>query len=379
MATGRINDLWHRKDRTRTTRYGTGKRWQAVWTNDQGKETKKSFTYKDAAQQWLDAHTIDSTLNPYGLKPDQLFEDYYQAWRERQAFQRPNSLKTIDSHFGKWIVPSFSGQYLKRIQPADVQAAVNHWRDEGNAASTTKLMLKYTRQVFNEAVHDKIIRESPCKRIRVRDDGDEEPVFSLSEPVFQSFLDHAAEPYRTAGLVAAATGLRPKELIGLCKTDVDFPRSMIRLTLQDASRNQSEVRRGALKTKYSKRSVTFGPALRDVLKKLCDTPGPGGRLFHEGGKPLLYPRFSGEWERVREIIPEIGPGWHQLRHYHASVLIARGVSPVAVAARLGHKDATVTLQVYSHLWMDDTSVMAGVGDSILLSDGRSATEPPQVA
>ena len=46
-------------------------------------------------------------------------------------------------------------------------------------------------------------------------------------------------------------------------------------------------------------------------------------------------------------------GWHELRHYHASLLIADGRSPRAVADRLGHEDVAETLRTYSHLWVDD--------------------------
>jgi len=46
-------------------------------------------------------------------------------------------------------------------------------------------------------------------------------------------------------------------------------------------------------------------------------------------------------------------GLHALRHHHASLLIAAGLSVTAVADRLGHQDPTQTLQVYSHLWPND--------------------------
>lgn len=43
--------------------------------------------------------------------------------------------------------------------------------------------------------------------------------------------------------------------------------------------------------------------------------------------------------------------FHQLRHTCASLLVDAGESvTVVVAARLGHKNATETLQTYSHLW-----------------------------
>ena len=39
-----------------------------------------------------------------------------------------------------------------------------------------------------------------------------------------------------------------------------------------------------------------------------------------------------------------------MRHAFASRCIARGVDPVRLAKLLGHKDATITLRVYAHLY-----------------------------
>jgi integrase len=43
---------------------------------------------------------------------------------------------------------------------------------------------------------------------------------------------------------------------------------------------------------------------------------------------------------------------HDLRHHYASVLLHAGESVVAVAERLGHKDATQVIKVYGHLMPD---------------------------
>ncbi|MFG2072279.1 tyrosine-type recombinase/integrase [Nonomuraea maritima] len=42
-------------------------------------------------------------------------------------------------------------------------------------------------------------------------------------------------------------------------------------------------------------------------------------------------------------------GLHQLRHYHASVMLAGGVSVRELAEYLGHADPGFTLRVYAHL------------------------------
>jgi integrase len=44
--------------------------------------------------------------------------------------------------------------------------------------------------------------------------------------------------------------------------------------------------------------------------------------------------------------------FHDLRHFYASLLIARGASVREVQDRLGHANAAETLNTYSHLWPD---------------------------
>jgi len=41
---------------------------------------------------------------------------------------------------------------------------------------------------------------------------------------------------------------------------------------------------------------------------------------------------------------------HDLRYSHASMLIQAGVPAIAIAERLGHKNAQTTLRVYAHLY-----------------------------
>jgi integrase len=44
---------------------------------------------------------------------------------------------------------------------------------------------------------------------------------------------------------------------------------------------------------------------------------------------------------------------HELRHSHATILLRAGVPVHIVAKRLGHKDASVTLNVYADVTPDD--------------------------
>lgn len=60
-------------------------------------------------------------------------------------------------------------------------------------------------------------------------------------------------------------------------------------------------------------------------------------------------------------LPE-GFSFHDLRHYLASLLIARGCDVKTVQARLRHSSAKTTLDTYSHLWPDaDESTRSAIG------------------
>ena len=53
--------------------------------------------------------------------------------------------------------------------------------------------------------------------------------------------------------------------------------------------------------------------------------------------------------------------FHDLRHTHPSLLIAAGVHPKAIQARMGHASITTTLNTYGHLM---PSAFQGVGERL---------------
>lgn len=64
-----------------------------------------------------------------------------------------------------------------------------------------------------------------------------------------------------------------------------------------------------------------------------------------------------------DLIPE-GVRFHDLRHTHATGLIAAGSSIKAVSRRLGHSDISITLRVYGHLLPDDDEKLATQSESL---------------
>jgi hypothetical protein len=63
----------------------------------------------------------------------------------------------------------------------------------------------------------------------------------------------------------------------------------------------------------------------------------------------------------------VGPGGHELRHHHASVLLSKGVSPALVAERLGH-DLKRLLRTYAHVIRQDEDRVRAIVDVTLGGD-----------
>ncbi|TXA40737.1 site-specific integrase, partial [Mycobacterium tuberculosis variant bovis] len=77
--------------------------------------------------------------------------------------------------------------------------------------------------------------------------------------------------------------------------------------------------------------------------------------------PWIIERAIRDVRRGIDGLPE-GFSFHDLRHYLASLLIARGCDVKTVQARLRHSSAKTTLDTYSHLWPDaDESTRSAIG------------------
>ena len=92
-------------------------------------------------------------------------------------------------------------------------------------------------------------------------------------------------------------------------------------------------------------------------------------LATKDAAPLYFGKLPGSTRRVIKLTELSRIRFHDLRHTHASLLIAAGVHPKAIQARLGHASITTTLNVYGHLM---PSAYEGVGrklDQILRVTG----------
>lgn len=360
-----IQDLWVRKDKTRTAQYGKGKRWVVNWVEPDGTRQRESFPSKDAAKSALvdvEASLQNGTYHSRKAGA-QTIAAWAEVWFDAQVHQRAGSVGNIRTRLDRSIIPTLGQIPLRDLTRANIQDAVNTW-SKTLAPATVKTTYVYLTGMLKHAVLDQHLRVSPAVKIKLPQ-VEPAPVRPLTVETVQALVGTIWAPFRVAVVFAAASGLRPSELFGLTWDRVDLKTGLVVVDRQLVqSSTASEVKFGPLKTLASYRTVKIGAATISTLTEHAKN-GADGLVFHREGKPCQRQARSQVWRTAASKLPEIGSGWHQLRHHHASLLIAAGLSPVAVAHRLGHKDARETLKTYAHLWPDDDDRMVAASDGLV--------------
>lgn len=366
------------RGRVKGPRHGVGKRWAAVWTEVDGTRRKKACATKDEATALLEHVGVQQRAGAY-ITPARgriTVEKMADRWLTEQVHQRATSLEQIRRRLANTILPTLGAYEVADVDRGVVQAAVTEW-SKALAPSTVKVAYVYLAGVFTLAVDEKRIPASPCRRINLPP-VEREPVIPLTIAMVDALIAGLWRPYQTMAILAAATGMRSGELRGLTWDRIriapDRSSAQLRIDRQLVGGSAARPVWGPPKTGTSVRVVSVGKATVAELGE----PGQGLVIRGARGGAVNRERASEAWRHAAAPLGlGKGSGWHDLRHFHASLLIAGGASPVAVAHRLGHKDATETLKTYAHLWPDDDERMRDATDGVVTRPPAPPEHPGQ--
>jgi integrase len=146
-------------------------------------------------------------------------------------------------------------------------------------------------------------------------------------------------------------GLRLGKAAGLRLQDVDFLRRVIHVRHQVQGATVATPR--VVLPKYGSERTVHAPAeLPEMLAAHVRTTGvvAGDWIFSLAGVPLTRNAAGHQWHKVRLAAGLEQSTLHDLRHFHASGLIAAGCDVVTVQRALGHSSATIRLTVHRHPW-----------------------------
>ncbi|HLF99641.1 MAG TPA: tyrosine-type recombinase/integrase [Acidimicrobiia bacterium] len=303
-----------------------------------------------------------------GPHPDgeRLFRHLAAEWQENQI-HRIATADLVDTTLRNHMLPFFGDRDIASIRPGEVQAWLRN-RADRFAPATVDVVYRFFHAICEAAVLDGVIERTPCVGIRLPR-SDRPPIVPPTPADVRSTIDALPDRYRAIAVLAAGTGLRSGECLGLGRGAVDFDEAVVTVERQLVLPDHAPPFLGPPKTRASYRRVPLPSVVADALDHHLDRYplGPDDLIFTSArGQPVRRNRLNEAW---RDALARAGIArrirFHDLRHFYASLLIRHGESIKVVQARLGHASATETLDTYSHLWPDNGEQTRNAVDAVL--------------
>jgi integrase len=308
----------------------------------------------------------------------QTFAEYAMDWLERQD-ARPRTLESYRWALNNHLIPYFGRMRLNEISCDDVAAYIGHMRKKGLKGWTITSSLRPLSMILGQAARKGRIPVNPLTQLergeRPKHD-DERPkrILSLEE---MHALTAATETVQMRCLfeLLLSSGLRIGEALGLTAADLEWENSIIHVEYQLAR----DGTRTPLKTRESRRTIDIPPQLTRKLRALLLERGafesPDAFVFasrNETGleRKTVRNHLTRATQKAQLLAP--APTLHDLRHSHASMLIALNYTITDVQHRLGHRKPDTTLRIYTHVWRHHDTQQSQIGNHIgrLLADAR---------
>jgi integrase len=269
------------------------------------------------------------------------------------------------------VVPRIGSIPLQRLTAEDLDGfyadLLADGRRNGSGGGLSPKSVRYIHGIVRKALADALRKGSVTRNVADLADppkpsaSRKSVLHAWTAAQLRQFLDEiASHRLYPAVYLAANTGMRRGELLGLRWKDVDLDRG--RLSIQQALVNIAyELDLADVKTPTSRRTIDLDErtvaVLRAWRKRQLEEQLLVGRRDDEdalvfaqaNGSPVHPDYFSQVFERhvARSELPRIR--LHDLRHTHATILLQAGVPVKVVSERLGHSSPAFTMSVYQHV------------------------------
>ena len=297
---------------------------------------------------------------------------YLATWLERRRWQvRPHTLAGDEMMTRRWVVPHLGERRLDELDRRLLEATYARLLARGGmdgrplAPKSVRNVHTMLRSALRDAVELGLLDDNPVAAARpprldasATELGEDPQVWTGEQAAaFLTFVDD--HPWRALWHLAVGTGARRGELLGLRWQDVDLDRGQVRIR-RSLSVVRGDVR--LLPTKSARPRVlciaesvveAMARHRRACLRQRARTSIPPGRwdlvFTGDDGAHLGPSRVSLAFVTLAVASPSPRIRFHDLRHTHASLLLALGVPMKVVSERLGHRTIRMTMDVYGHL------------------------------
>ena len=212
-------------------------------------------------------------------------------------------------------------------------------------------------------------------------------------------LENEPIKWKTIMYLLIYSGIRRGELLGLEWKDIDFHNKVIHIRRTSQAVDHMGIITKSPKNDTSYRTIKLPDTVLGLLREyqqywekmrtelddywqdniqiiLADGSTqivPNDRLFTKVDSTPMNPYSVSDWVRKfvkRNNLPYFTP--HSLRHTHATLLIAEGVSIPTVSRRLGHSSINTTSKIYIHaIQSADEIALDVLEDKLSLQEKKS--------
>ena len=338
-------------------------RWRARYRDRHGKEISRHFERKVDARRWLDEVTtaVSNGLYVDPTKSRITVGEWAQKWLDTKTNLKPTTRRDYESLLQAHVRPRWGDVTLADVQHEDVTTWLAELTESGLSASRVRAVHVALSQMLKLAVRSGRLARNPAEYIALPRVRRAEKRY-LTHAEVDSLAD-AAGDYRVPVLFLAYTGVRYGEMAALRVSRLDLLRR--RATIDEALVEVAGRIVSSTPKTHRSRSVPIPRFLVEEIAQLVI-----GKTAHEhvftrpDGQPL---RLS--WFRRAVFVPAVAAAGldgltpHGLRHTAASLAIASGADVKVVQTMLGHASATMTLDLYGHLYADRLDEVADAMDA----------------
>ena len=291
----------------------------------------------------------------------------------------PRTLAGYDYLLRSRILPRLGDRAIQDIKPATLNAFYASLAKDGLSGTTQKQYHQVLNSMLTCAVRWQMLAVNPLMAVEPPKTDTQEitPYTDEQSLALLEALEGEENKWRLLVMLGLYAQLRRGEVVGLDWSSVDLDSGIISVVQNAVSVPGRGTVLGPPKTKTGRRTISIPSPVVKVFKawraeqnaerlKLGEIWQNSGAVFTQWNGERMHPDTPTQWFYKfleRNQLPHIR--FHDLRHTGASLLISAGMDIETVKNRLGHAQASTTMNVYGHAYQKNDERAAQVLDNIL--------------
>lgn len=319
---------------------------------------------------------LDSQLDPTGR--NMTVKELVARYLATKTGVRPNTLQNYKFVQNVLEKEEFSNKKISSVRTSDAKLFLIKMQQDGKGSSTVKTVRGVLRPAFQMAVDDDMLVKNPfdfmLAGVVVNTEMTRQAISRKQMRDFLKFVhdDNVYCKYYEVFYILFHTGMRISEFCGLTIKDLDMENRIIDINHQLQRASDMSYNIEPTKTNAGTRRLPMTDDVYECFKTILENrPRNAREIMVDGYMGFLFldkngmPEVAMHWEhrfnhavhRYNDIfrvqMPNITP--HVCRHTYCSNMAKSGMSPKTLQYLMGHSEIGVTMNVYTHLGLEDAT------------------------